>query len=379
MPLESSPRDSRLQAREISAGDLAIQELGPKGDGVHLGKRGRIYVDRALPGDRVAAKVSRGADGVVRGELVELIEASPHRVTAPCPHYDLCGGCTLQHASDEFYRNWKIGIVRDALRKRGLDPDVWREPVFLQAGGRRRATFTAYKKNDVVSFGHFRRRARHVNDIASCLIVEPAIMEHRARLAPLLAPILPECSVASFFIQTVNGQFDVVITGRVGKNGTPDAPMRDAIARLAEKSRSDRVSWRETEHDEAEMIVERKPLRTRFGKLDIVLPPLAFLQPTAAGERALVDAVMELLPPSGKSAIVFRFRCNGYSQLLPEYILVLEKNPHKSQCLTAIPDHGCQYDALNHETRELKPISFHPTGDLVHGRTSTQTQLPPWY
>jgi 23S rRNA (uracil1939-C5)-methyltransferase len=305
MPSASLPRDLLLEAREITADGLPIHELGPKGDGVHHGKRGRIYVDRALPGDRVQVDISRGADGVVRGELVKLTAASPHRVKAPCPNYDLCGGCTLQHASDEFYRNWKLGIVRDALRKRDLNPEIWRDPVFLPAGDRRRATFTAYKKNNRVAFGHFRRRARHVNDITSCLIVDPAIMDHRARLAPLLAPILQECSVASFFIQTIGGQFDIVITGRVGKNGTADLPVREAMALLAQKSNSDRVSWRATELDEPKVIIDRNPIRARFGQLDVVLPPFAFLQPSAAGERALVDAVMELLPRSGKFADLF--------------------------------------------------------------------------
>jgi 23S rRNA (uracil1939-C5)-methyltransferase len=305
MPSASSPRDLLLEAREIAAGGLSIHELGPKGDGVHRGKRGRVYVDRALPGDRVEAKISRGADGVVRGELVNLVAASPYRVKAPCPNYDLCGGCTLQHASDEFYRNWKIGIVRDALRKRDLNPAIWRDPVFLPAGGRRRATFTAYKKNNRVAFGHFRRRSRHVNDIASCLIVDPTIMDHRAKLAPLLAPILQECSVASFFIQTVGGQFDIVITGRVGKKGNADSAVREAIAQLAQKSHSDRISWRATEREEAEVIIDRNPIRARFGNLGVTLPPLAFLQPTEAGERALVDAVMELLPRTGKFADLF--------------------------------------------------------------------------
>src|SRR5207302_6111754 len=138
MPSPSPPRSFLAQGQETVAGDLAIHELGPKGDGVHHGQRGRIYVDRALPGDRVAAKISRDADGVMRGDLVKLVAASPHRIEAPCPNYDFCGGCTLQHATAEFYRNWKLGIVRDALRKRELNPRIWREPVFLPAGGRRR-------------------------------------------------------------------------------------------------------------------------------------------------------------------------------------------------------------------------------------------------
>jgi 23S rRNA (uracil1939-C5)-methyltransferase len=46
-------------------------------------------------------------------------------------------------------------------------------------------------------------------------------------------------------------------------------------------------------------------LRARFGDLDIALPPLAFLQPTQAGEDALVESVMALLPRAGNFADFF--------------------------------------------------------------------------
>jgi 23S rRNA (uracil1939-C5)-methyltransferase len=132
-------------------GDLLIHELGPKGDGVHRSRGGAVYVDRALPGDSVQATIRRGVDGVLRGDLLKVVKASSHRVKAPCPNYSVCGGCTLQHAKDEFYRHWKVDIVRDALHSKGLRPRVWRDPIFLPAGDRRRATFTAYKKNNRVT------------------------------------------------------------------------------------------------------------------------------------------------------------------------------------------------------------------------------------
>jgi 23S rRNA (uracil1939-C5)-methyltransferase len=287
------------------AGDLLIHELGPKGDGVHRSQRERIYVDRALPGDRVLADIRRGVDGVLRGDLLEVVKASPYRVKAPCPNYAVCGGCTLQHAAAEFYQGWKVDIVRDALRKKALRPDVWRDPVFLAAGDRRRATFTAYKKNNLVTLGHVRRRGSQVTDIATCLVADPAIMNLRARLVTLLAPILQEGKPASAFIQMVNGQFDIVITGPIGKTGKPDSQIREAIAQLARRANCDRISWRAHLGDAAEIIVEINPPRARFGALDIVLPPLAFMQPTQAGEHALVAAVMEALPPSGKFADLF--------------------------------------------------------------------------
>ena len=128
-----------------------------------------------------------------------------------------------------FYRQWKTGIVRDALRGQGLTPKVWRDPVFLPAGDRRRATFTAIKESGAVILGHHRRRGQPVADIASCLVVDSAIMELRQRLTTLLAPILQDGAPATTFIQAVNGRIEIVITGPVGPGGTPDQTLRAAL------------------------------------------------------------------------------------------------------------------------------------------------------
>lgn len=285
--------------------DLLIHELGAKGDGMHRSQTGLVYVDRALPGDRVQAAIRRDEDGILRGDLLKVIKASPHRVAAPCPNYPVCGNCTLQHARDDFYRHWKIDLVRQALRSKGLKPKVWRAPVFLPAGDRRRATFNALKQNNRVILGHYRRRAQAVSDIAACLVADPAIMAMRAKLTSLLALVLPDGKPAMVFIQAVEGQVDIVITGPVGKTGRPDAPVREAMARFARDAKISRLAWRADPDDAADIIVELSPLRARFGALDIILPPLAFLQPTPAGEQALVRSVMALLPQTGKFADLF--------------------------------------------------------------------------
>jgi len=290
------------------AGEIRIDALGPKGDGISDSKRGRVYVDRALPGETVRANIRRGDDHMLRGEIVAVVEASPYRVKPPCPHYDVCGGCTLQHADEGFYRDWKVAIVRDALRRKGLTPKTWHEPVFVPPATRRRATFNAHKHNGKVTLGYFRRRSHRITEIRACLVADPAIMALRDKLAPLLAPILIEGKDTDIFIQMVGGRFELAITGAVGKKGKPDLPLREAIAELAHKADINRISWRARERDQRddiEVMIERNPLIAKFGALDVALPPLAFLQPTQAGEAALVEAVMELLPASGKFADLF--------------------------------------------------------------------------
>jgi 23S rRNA (uracil1939-C5)-methyltransferase len=300
-----SPKPHSAAITKGMSGDLLIHELGPKGDGVHRSRSGTVYVDRALPGDIIQATVGRDVDGILRGDLLKVIRASPHRVKAPCPNYNVCGGCTLQHAKDEFYRHWKVDIVRNALRSKGLKPRVWRDPVFLTAADRRRATFAAYKKNNIVTLGNYRRRAHQVTDIASCLVVDPAVMAMRERLKTLLALILQEGNAASVFIQAVDGQFDIVITGAVGRTGKPDLQTRQTVAQFARATNANRISWRANPDDDAEIIIELSPPRARFGGLEIILPPQAFLQPTQAGEDALVASVMALLPRTGKFADLF--------------------------------------------------------------------------
>jgi len=60
-----------------------------------------LFVRHALPGERVVARVTEVTSRFARADAVEIREASPDRVAAPCPyaHSGGCGGCDWQHAS----------------------------------------------------------------------------------------------------------------------------------------------------------------------------------------------------------------------------------------------------------------------------------------
>jgi len=281
-----------------------IHDLAPLGDGIHRGENERVYIERTLPGDLVEARVGR-AGGVLRGDLARVVAASEHRVEAPCPHYDVCGGCSLQHAREAFYRAWKIETVRTALSRQGLAPGEWLAPVFIPAGTRRRATFAASKHKNAVTLGFFRRRTHQVADVAACLLIDPVIMDVRKKLEHALVPLLQDGKTADIFIQNVAGQIDVAITGPVGMKGRPDLNVLEAAAQMAHALGLHRIAWRSRDYDEAEVLVEVAPVTATFGALGVPLPPLAFLQPTKAGEDALASTVMDLLPESGAFADLF--------------------------------------------------------------------------
>ncbi len=289
---------------------LSIDSLAPRGDGVGRAAEGgeecgTVYVDRAAPGDVVSAKVTSAPDGVLRGEILDILTPGPDRVAPPCPHYAVCGGCTLQHLSRAAQQAWKKEtLVRTALARQGVTPARWLDPVFVPEATRRRATFAAFRQKDRVDLGYHARRSRRISDIEQCQVLDPAIMALRARMGAFLAPILKDSRPADVMVQKIGpATFDVVITGPVGRKGIPDLAVREAAARMLEGIGLSRLSWRADARDMPEILFALSPVVARFGAVAVELPPGAFLQPSAEGEAALVSAVMESLPETPKKGV----------------------------------------------------------------------------
>ncbi len=285
--------------------DLTIQQLGPQGDGIHFGPRGRVFVDRGLPGDRIKAKIQRDGQGIIRAEVVNLVKPSPFRQPAPCRHYDVCGNCSLQHLNEKYYRDWKVEMVKDALRKVRVSPRRLLPPVFVPAQTRRRATFSALRQKGQVILGYYRRRSRQISDINTCLVADPKILAIRDAVKPLLGRILTEGKAVDIFIQLVGENAEVVITGPLGKFDEPDKFVVDALMPLFTSKKVARLSWRTNEDSAVHGLLGSGQLLAKFGELTVALPPAAFMQPTREGERALVKAVMDALPAKGNFADLF--------------------------------------------------------------------------
>ena len=86
--------------------DVEIESLDVAGDGVGRIGRRMVAVPFTIPGERVRVRLAprARADGVLPADLVEVVQASPHRVTPGCRHFgpqpaggDACGGCAWQH------------------------------------------------------------------------------------------------------------------------------------------------------------------------------------------------------------------------------------------------------------------------------------------
>ncbi|MCK0743737.1 23S rRNA (uracil(1939)-C(5))-methyltransferase RlmD [Chromohalobacter nigrandesensis] len=170
-----------------AADTLTIERLAHDGRGVARDPQGKtVFVDQALPGERVRIAVHRQRKRFDEAHVVECLEPSPQRVTPPCAYYGRCGGCDLQHLALEDQRTHKQRTLEELFARQGLGlPEVQRL-AGEGLGYRRRARLGV--KCDAQGSPHLGFRARgseHLIDIDTCVVLEPM-------LADLIAP-LREC------------------------------------------------------------------------------------------------------------------------------------------------------------------------------------------
>ena len=84
-----------------------------------LGDGRAVFVPFGLPGERVRIRLTEEKRGFARGELVDILEASPQRTPPRCRHFGVCGGCHYQNLPYEEQLNVKTEILRDQLRRIG--------------------------------------------------------------------------------------------------------------------------------------------------------------------------------------------------------------------------------------------------------------------
>jgi 23S rRNA (uracil1939-C5)-methyltransferase len=158
---------------EVDALDLDAQGVARRADGKV------VFIEGALPFERVSAKVNRRKNNWEQATLTEIHRESPQRVRPRCPHFGLhggaCGGCKMQHlhvAAQVATKQrvlednlWHLGKVRADMVLRPIDGPTW--------GYRWRARFSVrnVRKKGTVLVGFHERKSRYVADIRECHVV----------------------------------------------------------------------------------------------------------------------------------------------------------------------------------------------------------------
>src|SRR6516165_3428537 len=263
------------------------------GDGVADTPAGPIYVPYTLPDETV--EVAQWPGHPDRRHLVKVDIASPQRTAPVCPHFGVCGGCALQHWDGASYRIWKRELVVLALERAGLAPPL-DDLIDAHGEGRRRAVFHARSgEHGLLEVGFAARKAHHVVAIDRCPVLAPGLdgaITAAWAIAEKLAAMRKPLDIQ---VTATEGGLDIDLRG-----SGPLSPL--AMQELAEIAARHRLA-RLTRH--GEIIAQQASPMVRMGRAQVVLPPGAFLQATAAGEAALAELIQTHCQGAAKVADLF--------------------------------------------------------------------------
>lgn len=237
-----------------------IVRLAARGEGVTASGR---YVAMTAPGDLV------GPDGVV--------EPGPHHQAPPCRHFPECGGCQLQHVDDASFGDYLIERIASALAAQGVGAGEIRAPHLSPPRSRRRAALKAAGGQ----IGFNAEASHRIVDMRECHVLRPELFD----LVAPLRRLLPRRAGISMTL--ADQGVDLLLDG-VTVEGLEATEAMIAFARdnrLARLALDDGYG--------AQTLWEPAPVTATLGGVPVPFPHGAFLQATADGEAALVDAVRE--------------------------------------------------------------------------------------
>jgi len=167
----------RLKMQEPDT--LNITRLSHEGRGIahHDGKT--VFVRGALAGETVTARTSLIRSKYNEADTVEVLAASPDRVTPPCPHFGICGGCELQHMAPAAQISFKQQVLAEQFKHfGGLEPQSWLPPLVHDTPDYRRKARLGVKfviKKDSLLVGFREKGSPFLADLNSCAVLDQRI------------------------------------------------------------------------------------------------------------------------------------------------------------------------------------------------------------
>lgn len=167
-----------------------IESLDHEGRGVTHVAGKAVFIEGALPGEEVEYTVVRQRPSYELGNLLRVIKFSALRVTPRCPHFGICGGCSMQHLDATAQAAVKQRVLEDALWHVGK---VRAETIYAAIHGpswgyRFRARIGArhVPSKGGMLIGFRERSSSHLVDMSSCEVLPPHVSAMLPRLRELI-------------------------------------------------------------------------------------------------------------------------------------------------------------------------------------------------
>jgi 23S rRNA (uracil1939-C5)-methyltransferase len=282
---------------------VSIESLDQEGRGVTHVDGKAMFVEGALPGEQVTTVTLREKPNYAIARVAQILKASSSRVVPRCPHFGVCGGCTLQHAHPSLQIAAKQRALEDALARIGrVRPEVMLAPIEGPAWGyrnRARLSVRHVAKKGGVLVGFHERKSSFVADMTECHVLPPKI----SRLLPELRVLIGALSIRDRLPQIE------VAVGERGEQPVYALVLR-ILAPLSPEDEARLIAFADTHGVEFWLqtggpatVVPFHPRNSSLAyslpEFDVTIPfgPAEFTQVNEAINRVLVRRAVTLLAP----------------------------------------------------------------------------------
>ncbi len=286
-----------------------VESLAHDGRGVARLAGKTVFVDGALPGERVMLRRTRSHRRYDEAVTVEVLEAAPGRVEPRCAHFGTCGGCSLQHLDAALQLDAKQQHVAEQLARLGrVEPDRWLAPLTGPAWHYRRRARLGVKyvhKKGRVLVGFRERSSPFVADVKRCHVLAQPV----GGMVEALAQMIGELSIRERLpqVEVAVGEGVTALVLRV-----LDAPQPADLERLRAFAAAHGVQIHLQPgglDSVAPLEPAAAPLSYRLPEFDITIGfrPVDFIQVNAALNERIVAQTVALLDPGPGDAILDLF------------------------------------------------------------------------
>ncbi len=195
-------RRKKLPTEPVQA---TIESLSHDGRGIsHID--GKVtFISRALPGEEVMFRYTSKRGKFDEGDAIDVLQASPQRIVPRCPHFGVCGGCSLQHLSPADQIAAKQERLLENLQHLGkVIPGDVLPPLTAEPWGYRRKARLGVKymrREQVVRVGFREKHSAFLTDAKQCDVLHEVIASRLTAFGELVNQLsvrdkIPQIEVA---------------------------------------------------------------------------------------------------------------------------------------------------------------------------------------
>jgi 23S rRNA (uracil1939-C5)-methyltransferase len=172
-----------------------IESLDHEGRGIARAGGKTVFVEGALPGETVEYEILRAKPSYDQARARRIVRASAQRVSPRCPHFGVCGGCSLQHLDPSAQAAVKQRVMEDAFRHiAGIAPEVILPAISGPVWGYRQRARLGVRRvpsRGGALIGFHEKRSSYIADLGAC----PVLPAHLSAMLPGLHALVDALSI----------------------------------------------------------------------------------------------------------------------------------------------------------------------------------------